>query len=325
MSDIVQTPANENATAETHERGSEEAAIAALQKQANPDKPAAAEKPKPEPTSEAETEDDAPAADSSEEAPAADPDADTDPAAELVAVEYEGKSYEVPPELQKALLRQADYSRSMNAVKAQEATYKARLEAIDAIEKTAEKRAESLAAVRSIEAQMKGYEGIDWAKAKAERPAEAALAAVELMSLQQQRTAAMHAADTVGGEVQAERMKLLGEQRAEMDTALGKELKGWGDAMGTALTKYAIDSKVKLETLQALTDPAMVVALDKARRYDALQSGKPALREKLADAPQVLRPGAPRANTAKADAMARLRTEKTPAAAEAAFLARSMR
>lgn len=303
---------NAEATADLPTGSEEEAAAAfAAHDSASADESTTEPKPADEPDESDETE-----------AEQADPD-DEEEAAELVEVEIGGKTFEVPPEVQKAVLRQADYSRKMNEVGAKEKALTARIEQAETLLDGAEKRAEALAEVRAIDARIKAYEGIDWNKAKAENPGEAAMAAIELLTLKDQRKDAVQAAATVARELTDNRGRMLDSARAEMDAQLHKELKGWGDEMGTKITRYALDSKVQLQTLQTLTDPALVIALDKARKYDALQGAKVALKAKAADVPKVAKPGSPRrAPDAQAEAMNRLRRDNSTEAAEAAFLSR---
>ncbi len=240
---------------------------------------------------------------------------------ELVKVTLGGKEYEVPPEVEKAILRQADYSRKMNEVGAQEKAYKERLQAVEALAEGSEKRAEALAEVRSIDERIKQYEGIDWARARQENPSQAALAAIELLSLRDQRKEAVQSAANAARELTEGRNRLMAEKRNEMDAALKKELKGWGEELGTKLTKYALDSKVQLDTLQNLTDPAIVIALEKARQWDALQSAKGTVKAKAADAPPVAKPGVPRQSNPKSEVMTKHRKEGSLSTTADAFMA----
>ena len=291
--------------------GSEDEAIAAFEllgtpEQAKTDEPEPADEPADEVDTEAEAEPE-----------------ETPEAAELVEVELDGKTFEVPPEVQKAILRQSDYSRKMNEVSAKEKAYTERIAEAEKLFDGAEKRAEALAAVKAIDDKIKAYEGIDWVKAKSESPADAAMAAIELLTLKDQRKDAVQEAANISRQLTESQNKLLNEARSEMDANLRKNLKGWGEELGSKITRYALDLGAQRKTLEALTDPAMVIALEKARRYDALQGAKTTLKAKATDAPKVVKPGAPRnAVDPKTDAMARLRKENTQEAAEAAFLSR---
>lgn len=260
-----------------------------------------------------------PESDPEPEAEEAEP-AEEETRGELKEVEYEGKTYEVPPELEKALLRQSDYSRRMNEVGAKEKAYETRLELIEGMEKVAEKRAESLAVVKQIDAQIKQYEGIDWAKAEQENPSQAALWAVKLMTLQQQKAQAEQTANGADAEFRREREKLRGEQAADMAKVLDKELPNWRGEAGVKLTQYATEKGIPAEQLGSITNPALILALEKARKYDELQASKPALKEKAKSAPPVVKSGAPRRTDNKTEAMAKLRKNGSLDAATEAFL-----
>ena len=312
MSESTPNPATSEATAAPTDPEGLDAAELAFSKQGQ--QPTQAADPGTEPEDEAE----------SLEADEADPDAD-EPTEELVQVEFEGKQYELPPELQKALLRQSDYSRKMNEVTSQEKAYTERLKAVETITEGAEKYAEALASVRMVEAQLKQYEAINWDQVEQADPQNAARLAVQQLRLQRQYQAAQDAAKTIGDQVQSEKGQLFQAARADMVKALEKNLKGWGDGqeMGLKLTEYAVKTGMKLATLENLTDPAVVMALDKARRYDELQASKTAIKAKAQGAPNVVKPGAPRGKpNAAAETLARLRKSNSVDDAAAAFLAR---
>lgn len=306
-------PENAEAQADPHDPEGLDAAAEAFAKKVEN---------KPEEAGEA---DDSPANDADEsedtEAEEADPGAEED-SEELVEVELNGKTYKVPPELQKGNLRQADYSRKMNEVAAREKQLTERLQTVESLTTGSEKYAESLAKVRILEAQLSQVDAADWASLEASDPNEAARLAVRQMRLQQELTRATQEAQQIAQTVNSERNKLMETARRDMHEALSKSLKGWGDELGTKLTEYATKTGVKVETLQTLTDPGLVVALDKARRFDELQASKSALKAKVQAAPQVAKPGAPRKVDPKTDAMARLRKSNSIDDAAAAFMAR---
>lgn len=308
-------PQSVEATADPHEAegiDAAAAAFAAMGEEPNQESDTQTEQqaePDPEPEGESDTE-----------AEQADPDAD-EPTDELAEVEYEGKTYKVPPELEKALLRQADYSRRMNEVSANEKAYTQRLESIEGMEQAAELRAKHLAEVAQIDAHLKQYEGIDWNAAKAQNPAEAALAAVELMTLQQRKEQALREAESASSKFREEQGKLDAEKRSELAKALDKDLPGWRGELGVKLTQYAESKGIPPQKLSQITDASVLVALNKARLYDELQASKPAIKAKAASAPPVTKPGAPRRTDAKTEALARHRKSGSIDSAADAFLA----
>ena len=253
----------------------------------------------------------------------ADTDEDTAETEGLVETEYEGKTYKVPPELQKALLRQADYSRNMNEVKAKERVYTQRLEQAESLIEGAESHAKALAQVQMLDARLKTYEAVNWQQLRAENPGEYAAHATDFQTLRLNRQDAERHAQAVGQAVDSKRSETFNAKRGEMVETLAKTVKGWGDEMGRKVTEYATQSGVKFETLSTLTDPGIVVALEKARKYDELQASKSELKAKTKDAAPVLKPGTRQTKQAPADeAMSQLRKFRTRDAAEVAFLAR---
>lgn len=314
---MTQEPTQQTAPeqSDTPEVGSLDAAALAFQQREEPlqeaDEPATDEVQDDDPNAEAEE---------------GQPDEDTaEP--ELEEVEIEGVKFSVPKDqaeaVRKATLRQADYSRKMNDLAAQQKAATQRIEQAEKLVEGATKHAEALAEVRVIESQIKRFEGINWQQLRQENPAEYAAYAADLQSLRMAQAQAQQRVQAVGQEVEQSKGAALAEKRAQMLKSLADSLPGWGDQMGQELTRYALEVGAAQETLMHLTDPAIVVALDKARKYDALQATKTEIKAKAKTVAPVLRPGVAKAKPAPQDqAMTELRKFKTRASAEVAFLAR---
>lgn len=312
-----QNPSNPTDTA-PEEVGSLDAAAQAfaMREQAEPQGDAQNDEP-----AEADSQDDDPDAEGDNA------DSDEDTAAELEEFEVEGVKLNLPKDqaeaIRKATLRQADYSRNMNEVGAQKKAYTQKLAEVERLTEGATKYAEALAEIQVIDAKLKQFDALNWQELRRENPGEYAAYAADAHSLRLAKDQAERKSAQIGQEVEDGKAKAFAEKRNEMDAELSKKLKGWGDAMGTQITKYAAESGVRMETLQTLTDPAMVIALEKARKFDALQKSRAELKDKAKDTPPVLKPGAPRKQSdASSDAMTQLRKFKTRDAAEVAFLAR---
>ena len=294
------------------QEGSEEDAVAALLKSEQPGDEPKTDEPKPA---------DEPDETEAEEADEADPEAEAE-ADELVEVEIGGKTFEVAPEVQKAVLRQADYSRKMNEAADVQKGATARMAQAERLVESAEKLSEVLSEVKQLDAQMKQFERVNWQQLRADNPAEYAALAADLQSVRLSRDDAMRKSQGVEGDIERAKQTSLATQRDDMLKALKKDLKGWGDKLGTDITQYAVSTGYSMDEIGAITDPKWVIAMDKARRYDDLQSSKTALKAKVQAAPQVSKPGSPRRADPKADVMDRLRKSKSPEDAIAAFMAR---
>ena len=276
---------------------------------------------------EATPESDAEVSEADPDAEASDGDSDEDTEQELAEVVVEGVTLSLPKDqaeaIQKATLRQADYSRKMNEVSAKEKQATQLLDTAEKMRQGAEKFADVLANIRMMDQQIKQYEGLDWQKLRADDPGQYAAYAADLQTLKLDKQRVEMQGRQVAHEVEQSTGAAIQAKREEMFTSLKKSLPGWSNEMGEKITEYAVASGMAFETLSKLTDPAVVVALEKARKFDALQKSKTDLKAKVKDAPPVLKPGVRQAPKNTVDeSMAQLRKFKTRDAAEVAFLAR---
>jgi hypothetical protein len=210
----------------------------------------------------------------------------------------------------------------MNEVSTQEKAYKQKTEAAERYYEGATKFAEAKAEVNLIDAQLKQFEKVPWQQLRQENPAEYAAMAADFQSLRLSKSDAEQKLSRIDGEIASLKNQSISEKRDEMVKTLAKDLKGWGDELGTAITKYAVDNGYSVQDLQAITDPKWVIAMNKARLYDAMQKGKEAIKAKAQNAAPVLKPGAPRQADPKSDALAKLRKTGSMDDATAAFRSR---
>ena len=298
--------------------GSLDAAAAALAARMEPEQGDTQSEPEAEDTAAEEATD--------TEAEQADPEAEAEDA-ETVEVEIEGVKLQLPAEeaakVQKAALRQADYSRKMNEVSDKGKEYERLTAQAKQLAEGAEKYAEVLAESRLLDAQIKQYEAVNWQQLRQENPAEFAAMAAELQALRLSKQDAQSKAQAVSRELEEAKGKDLHEKRAAMLKALEKDLPGWGDELGAQITQYAVSHGWTVESLTQLTDPQVVIALDKARKFDNIEKGKADALKKAKAAPQVLKPGAPKPRTdAHSEAVSRLKKSNSVDDAAAAFLAK---
>lgn len=306
MTEQVETanPATEEAKAPTFEAGSEDEAVQALLKR----------------NTEAETDPEAPTdepqGDATDEPDSGEPEEADEPAEALAEVEYEGKTYKVAPELEKALLRQADYSRKMGVVSEKE-------KVADRLIESAEKQAQALAELHMLDAEIKKFEAVDFDKLEQEDPARASILALRLMRLQSAREKAANGSEAIKAEIDKAKAEAIQVGKKAMLKTLAESLPGWGDELGVKITQHFLKSGFAVEEVQAITDPRIVIAMDKARKFDAIQDGKKAIQGKAKEAPPVAKPGAKRVPPSGAEAaMAQLRKTNSTEDAERAFLAR---
>lgn len=302
--DEVQNPESAPATENAEDGSLDQAVEAMLKRQADAE---------PEAQQEEASDEDKPEPD--EEEPPAEP--------ETAEVEYEGKAYKVPPELKDALLRQADYTKKTQEVSARAKSVEAAEQRAEQMVAQSEALAEVLAEHKTVSAELKKLEGVNWAQLRAQDPSQYQLLAVDRQNLilEQQRIA--ERAKGVFGELQAKRSQAFAEKREAMLKQVAKDVPGWGDELGTSVTQYAVKEGFTPEEIQQWTDARLVKLADKARRYDELQAKKPDVMKKASAAAKPLTPGTQRPNTdAVKTSFDRLKRDGSLDAAADAMLAR---
>lgn len=258
------------------------------------------------------------------EAVEAEPEAEEE-AVELAEVEFEGLKLSLPKEdadkLQKGVLRQSEFSRRMNELGEKDKVLTHRQELAETIVNGASEYAASLAELQIANARLKQFEAINWQQIRQENPAEFAALAAEVQGVRLAKDQAESKAKGLQAQIKEKQDQLLQNKRASMFKALETSFKGWKDETGAAITEYATKNGVAYETLATLTDPGIVIALDKARKFDELQQKRANLKPSK-DVPPVLKPGAPRKVDPKMDSLAKLRKSNSVDDAAEAFLAR---
>jgi hypothetical protein len=228
-------------------------------------------------------------------------------------VEFEGKAYKVPKELKEALMRQSDYTRKTQEVADQRKAVEERAQVLQQQERamagTFEKRVE----LKVIQDRLSQFEQIDWQGLADSDPAQATKLNIAYQQLQRQ-------AQGVYGELQQAQQateQLSQQQRQQMLVEAQKDLKqripNFGAKEQERIVKYAKDYGVTDEELRQVSDIApnskYLHILHDAAQWRALQAEKPKAMQKVAQAPQVVRPSAaqpkPKPNQA---ALQRLKT-----------------
>jgi hypothetical protein len=297
----------------TADSGSEDEALRAFNQRAQSQAQNEPEAPTDEPQ-----DDDPPEPDEGE------PNDDVDAADTLVEVEYEGETHKLSPKLKDALLRQADYSRNMQALGESKKDYAQRIESATKLIEGAEKYADVIAEGKQIDAQIEQYKAVDWNTLERDDPARASLLAVKYLQLQQTRASLDSKAQALDKSLADERLKVEDAARVEMVKTLSKEFPGgWNDASGKRLGDYVLSQGLTSADLQRVTDAKTVLLWEKARKFDAIEAGKAKALAQTREAPALARPGAPRRAAPAADAQARFQKSTSPEDAVALFEARA--
>jgi hypothetical protein len=299
------------------------------------------------PTSDVPAES-APAPDAAEqqevpaEEPAADPDAPAEPEAEaaetpetseqpqVYTVKVDGQELQVTlDEALKGYQRTADYTRKTQQLAELRKTHEAELAQYRT---TRDQYAERLGKLETVINQAQPPEP-DWAKLRAEDPDRYAAEFADWNLMQTQRQKIVAERQRVEAEQQREQLEVRQQQveaeRAKLAAALPELVDAeQGPKRREALISYATAQGITAQELADTVDHRVLVALEKARRWDELQLQRKVLPMKRVTTQdtKTLTPGTPkaaptRAEKVKDDAMATFRKTGKVADAAAALLA----
>lgn len=193
---------------------------------------------------------------------------------EFADVEYEGKTYQVPPELKDALLRQSDYTKKTTeaAERARQIELKEQqLKAAESERKFNDSVRDDVAKVQEIDFQIKQWKAVD----------VTGLSPTELWQLSQNIEKLKEARAEVTGTInqkwngwQQEQQQLAREALQKANEIVAKSVQGWGPEAQKAVRDYALSEGYTTPEIDSMTDPRLVKTLWKAQQFDKLQSQK---------------------------------------------------
>lgn len=235
---------------------------------------------------------------------------------EAVDVEYEGKSYKVPPPLKDAILRQSDYTRKTQELADARKSADAIMQNVNKLYEMQQASQKQLGQLAAVDEQIAQYEKVDWNTLTAQDATRAQQLFIQFQQAKDSKaklTTELQAA-------QSEQMKAAQAARAakveEGQKALARDIKGWNPEHGRKLMDFASSSYgFSTEELSNVIDPRTVRLMNDAYQFRQLQS-KPVAQQKVAPASKTLKPQAAEAKTAtqqgyEADRRA-LRSAKNP-------------
>lgn len=215
--------------------------------------------------------------------------ADSEAQPEFQEIEYEGKTYQVPPELKDALLRQSDYTKKTTEVSERQRALEQKelqLKSVESERKFHEAVKGDINQIQKIEFQIEQWKSVDVTGMSAE---ELWKISRQVEQLKEQRAQLSNGINGKWQNYQQEQNALLQEVRAKAEDAVSKSIKGWGPEVRKALTDYGIAEGYTNEELSQLSfDARIVKTMWKAHQFDKLQAQQ--IQGKVKSAPTV-KPG----------------------------------
>lgn len=212
------------------------------------------------------------------ETPAEQPEQEAAPESEaqpeFVDIEYEGKTYQVPPELKDALLRQSDYTKKTTEVAERQRMLEQKelqQRAFESERKFHDTVKDDIAQIQKIDYQIEQWKSVDVTGMSSE---ELWKLSRKVEELKDERTKLSNAINSKWSGHQQQQQQLAQEAIAKAQEHVAKAIKGWGPDTQKAIRDYALNEGYTAPELDGLSDPRMVKTLWKAQQFDKLQAQK---------------------------------------------------
>lgn len=195
-------------------------------------------------------------------------------ASEFVETEFNGKTYQVPPELKDALMAQSDYTRKTTevaerskAIEQKELAYRA----YEAERKFNAAVKDDIAQMQEIDFSVKQWKSIDVTGMTSEQLWQVK---TQVDNLKEKREELSRNVNSKWNAHQQEQIALANEAQSKAQDAVAKSIKGWGPEAKAAMRDYALTEGYTAAEIDTLADPRMVKTIWKAQQYDKLQAQK---------------------------------------------------
>lgn len=242
----------------------------------------------------------------------------------------DGTTLKLPAAVEKAVLRQKDYTQKTMQLAELQKQAQDRLQYAEAREQLSAAVMDDVTQLRSIEAQLKQYQDADWPALYEANPGQALRFQQVMRDLEKQ---AGQKQQEINAKVQHVQQATAKHNQFQWETAEKGARQMIGDIS-------AADNAAMLRTVESLgitpqefksrfADPRIIAMTHKAAKWDALQASKPNAVKTANLAPPVVKPGASKGPSAAAEQKyrdARAKFGKTGAVQDAAklFLLRGM-
>jgi hypothetical protein len=209
-------------------------------------------------------------AEQQEETQEAAPESEAQP--EFVEHEYEGKTYQVPPELKDALMRQADYTRKTTETADRQRAIEQKELQLRASENERafhQKVKDDITNIQKIDFQIEQWKSVDVTGMSSE---ELWKVSRQVDQLKEKRAEHVNGINGKYQAYQNEQAQLQQEALSKAQESVAKLIKGWGPESQKAIREYALSEGYTSPELDSLTDPRLVKTLWKAQQFDKLQA-----------------------------------------------------
>ncbi|HEY2009519.1 MAG TPA: hypothetical protein VGH23_11050 [Rhizomicrobium sp.] len=209
---------------------------------------------------------------------------------EEVEVQYNGKSYSLPPELRDALLRQADYTRKTQELAGQRRAFEAEREGHRHQAAAMRSHLQDAARIVALNDHLAQMDSVDWPALQGQDPARAAQAWQQRIQIKTLRDRAARAWSQKDRDHASHTQRATARRAGQVHAHLSRLIADWSPGLDAKLAGYGIANGLSQNeiTQAALQNPSFVVLLHKAHQFDEAERKKKT--KQTFDASQAARP-----------------------------------
>lgn len=236
-----------------------------------------------------------------EEAPEEEITPEAEPTIEEVEIEVEGWKGKIPAKLKAEIDKGADYTRKTQTLADEKRLFDLQARTQYEQQQFMQSASTEINQFKAIEAQLEQYRTVDLSQIDGETLSRMSMAAA---NLREERAKLKEAIDSKRETFRGELTRSWGEMASRAKEVMLKTIPNW-DSVAGQVAQFAInegfpfehitgyDPKTREQVGPGVVDPVFAKALYKAMQWDKLQASKATATGKVANAPPVLKPGAP--------------------------------
>jgi hypothetical protein len=219
---------------------------------------------------------------------------------DLEEIEIDGETWQVPKALKDGFLRQQDYTQKTQEVSNERKAVQAEREAIMAERQSFQNQVQAQqqnfqvhAQIASVDQQIAQYQNIDWQQLGQADPQKANELRWQLSELKDNRNQLVQTA--IQSQQQLTQQQEQARQKAIQENVqqLQQRIPEWNEQMYAELMQYAVSEYGYPEELVANEIDARTWHMaHKAWKYDQLMASKPNIKNKVSNAPKIVKTGA---------------------------------
>lgn len=224
---------------------------------------------------------------------------------DLVEIELDGKTYQIPEELKDKVMLQADYTRKTQEVAEQRKQLEIGYQQLQQQAQLQQQNLEGYANLMAIDKQLQAAQNTDWNALFDSDPAEFVRQKEAYRELKDYRDGLANQIGAIQQQQLQEQQAVLAKTQETARQILSQDLK-WDGAKADATRQYIesfIDKGLSQSDIDGLNQgrygATPIIWAHKAMLYDKLQASKGNVEKRVSNLPKVSKPGAPNKSVAQ--------------------------